>query len=93
MSEQVLATEPRVLSDEVAKLTAAVRALVDINQALCKKLEGNELKLAALVKFVRDNSTETPSFHRLVCSSGLNAPRCRRVAGICCDLRKCAATA
>jgi hypothetical protein len=50
MSEQVLATEPRVLSDEVAKLTAAVRALVDINQQLCKKIEGNQTCLEALAR-------------------------------------------
>jgi hypothetical protein len=49
-NEQILATEPRVLSDEVAKLTAAVRALVDINQALCKKIEANQTCLEALAR-------------------------------------------
>jgi hypothetical protein len=47
---------------EVQELTRQVRELVTVNQALLKKLEGNEVKLAALVKFVRDNSTEAPSF-------------------------------
>jgi hypothetical protein len=60
MSEQVLATEPRVLSDEVAKLTAAVRALIEINKDLAKKLESNEVKLSALAKYVGNN--EQPTF-------------------------------
>jgi hypothetical protein len=52
----------RSLLDEITKLREAVSALVDINRALCKKIEGNEVKLTALAKFVKDNSGETPNF-------------------------------
>jgi hypothetical protein len=47
---------------EIERLTTTVHELVTVNQAFLKKIEGNETKLAALVKFVRDNLTETPSF-------------------------------
>jgi hypothetical protein len=62
-TKPVLESSPgRSLIDEISKLREAVSALVDINRALCKKLEGNEVKLTALAKFVKDNSGETPNF-------------------------------
>jgi hypothetical protein len=52
----------RSLITEVEKLREAVSALIDINKALCKKIEGNEVKLGAIARFVADQSEEKPSF-------------------------------
>jgi hypothetical protein len=52
----------RSLITEVEKLREAVLALVDINRALCKKIEGNETKLGAIARFCADQSDEKPSF-------------------------------
>jgi hypothetical protein len=52
----------RSLITEVEKLREAVSALIAINKALCKKIEGNEVKLAAIAKFVNENSNERPNF-------------------------------
>jgi hypothetical protein len=61
--EPVLESVPgRSLLDGVEKLTAAVRALVEVNQQLCKKIESNETKLAALARFVGEQSADRPSF-------------------------------
>jgi hypothetical protein len=54
--------EPRIISAEVAKLTAAVSALIEVNRALLKKLEDQAVMLGALAKFVRENSPERASF-------------------------------
>jgi hypothetical protein len=62
-AKPVLESAPgRSLIDEITKLREAVSALVDINRALCKKIEANETKLTVLAKFVKDNSSETPNF-------------------------------
>jgi hypothetical protein len=61
--EENLSGDPgRSLIDEITKLREAVSALVDINRALCKKIEGNEVKLGAIARFVADQSNEKPSF-------------------------------
>ena len=61
--EPVLESVPgRSLLDGVERLTQAVRALVEINQALCRKIESNEVKLGALARFVGEQSAERPSF-------------------------------
>ena len=62
-AEPNLSGDPgRSLITEVEKLRAAVSALVDINKALCKKIESNETKLGAIAKFVASQSDDHPSF-------------------------------
>jgi hypothetical protein len=50
------------LITEIERLRDAVSALVDINRALCKKIEANETKLGAIAKFVASQSDDHPSF-------------------------------
>jgi hypothetical protein len=62
-TKPVLESSPgRSLITEIEKLREAVLALVDINRALCKKIEGNETKLGAIARFCADQSDEKPSF-------------------------------
>lgn len=65
-NEPVLESAPgRSLLDQIERLTAAVSALVDINRALCRKIEANETKLTVVAKFVADNSSTRATFEVL----------------------------
>jgi hypothetical protein len=62
-TKPVLESSPgRSLITEIEKLREAVLALVDINRALCKKIEGNETKLTAIARFAVSQSDEKPNF-------------------------------
>jgi hypothetical protein len=50
------------LMGEVAKLTEAVLALIEINKDLAKKLEQQQVCLNSIGKFVADQSSERPTF-------------------------------
>lgn len=49
-------------NEQLEKLTQAVRDLVEVNRALLKKLEAQDVKLVALANFVSKNSDSNPSF-------------------------------
>lgn len=47
---------------QLEKLTSAVQELIAVNKALLKKMEEQQVSLAALARFVKENSSTTPSF-------------------------------